>query len=253
MSKRLRILAGPNGSGKSSVYRSLKQNKNFHWGIFVNADEIEKQLRESRFIDLAQYGLSAFAWEDFKTNYGAFVEAKQGKCPVNNMLYVDNRIITINPELVDSYVACKIAEFIRYGLLKTKKDITFTYETVMSHESKLDFMREAREKGYRVYLYFVSTSSPEINVGRVATRVQEGGHSVAEEKIRSRYVRSLENLHKAIILSDRAYIFDNSESKYRWVAEYDGATGELTLKNDEIPNWVAQYALGQTQLTNNIY
>ncbi len=40
-------------------------------------------------------------------------------------------------------------------------------------------------------------------------------------------------------------IFDNSESKYRWVAEYDGATGELTFKNDEIPNWVAQYALGK--------
>ena len=62
MSKRLRILAGPNGSGKSSVYRTLKQNKDFHWGIFVNADEMEMQLRERRFIDLAQYGLNVFAW-----------------------------------------------------------------------------------------------------------------------------------------------------------------------------------------------
>ena len=248
MPKRLRILAGPNGSGKSSVYRSLSQNKDFHWGIFVNADEMEKQLRENRFIDLAQYGLSIFAWEEFIANYGAFVEEKKGRCPVSNLLYVDNRIIAINPELVDSYLACKIAEFIRYGLLNTKKDVTFTCETVMSHESKLDFMPEAREKGFRVYLYFVSTSSPEINVGRVATRVQEGGHGVAEEKIRSRYVRSLANLHKAILLSDRAYIFDNSESKYRWVAEYDGSTGELTFKNDEIPNWVAQYALGQSQI-----
>ena len=106
-------------------------------------------------------------------------------------------------------------------------------------------MQEAKAKGFRVYLYFVSTSSPEINVGRVVTRVYEGGHSVEEDKIRSRYVRSLANLHKAILLSDRAYIFDNSESKYRWVAEYDGSTGELAFKNDEIPNWVAQYALGQ--------
>lgn len=243
MAKRLRILAGPNGSGKSSVYRSLKQNKNFHWGIFVNADEIEKQLRESRFVDLAQYRLSTFAWEDFIADYEAFVEEKKGTCPISNLLYVDNRIIVINPELVDSYVASKIAEFIRYALLETKKDVTFTCETVMSHESKLDFMREARAKGFRVYLYFVSTSSPEINVGRVATRVQEGGHSVPEDKIRSRYFRALGNLHKAILLSDRAYVFDNSESKYRWVAEYDDSTGELTYKCDEIPQWVAQYTV----------
>ena len=206
---------------------------------------MEKQLRENRFIDLAQYGLSTFPWEDFIADYGAFVEDKKGKCPVGNILYIDNRIIAIDSELVDSYIACKLAEFIRYGLLNTKKDITFTCETVMSHESKLDFMQEAKAKGFRVYLYFVSTSSPEINVGRVVTRVYEGGHSVEEDKIRSRYVRSLANLHKAILLSDRAYIFDNSESKYRWIAEYDGSTGELAFKNDEIPNWVAQYALGQ--------
>lgn len=146
---------------------------------------MEKQLRENRFIDLAQYGLSTFAWEDFIADYGAFVEDKKGKCPVGNILYIDNRIIAIDPELVDSYIACKLAEFIRYGLLNTKKDITFTCETVMSHESKLDFMQEAKAKGFRVYLYFVSTSSPEINVGRVVTRVYEGGHSVEEDKIRS--------------------------------------------------------------------
>lgn len=45
MSKRLRILAGPNGSGKSSVYEALVQDKGFRWGVFVNADEIEKKLR----------------------------------------------------------------------------------------------------------------------------------------------------------------------------------------------------------------
>ena len=241
MPKRLRILAGPNGSGKSSVYRSLSQNKDFHWGIFVNADEMEKQLRENRFIDLAQYGLSIFAWEEFIANYGAFVEEKKGRCPVSNLLYVDNRIIAINPELVDSYLACYIAEYLRQAVLETVKDITFTIETVMSHPGKLEFMRQAKEKGFRIYLYFVSTSSPDINVGRVAARVQRGGHNVSEEKIRSRYIRSLENLHEAVLLSDRAYIFDNSKNKYRLIAEYDGSTGNLSYASDEIPQWVAQY------------
>ena len=49
MSKRLRILAGPNGSGKSSVYEALVQDKGFLWGVFVNADEIEKKLREEQY------------------------------------------------------------------------------------------------------------------------------------------------------------------------------------------------------------
>ena len=87
----------------------------------------------------------------------------------------------------------------------------------------------------------IFASSPEINVGRVATRVKKGGHNVPEEKTRSRYERSLSNLHEAILLSDRAYIFDNSESSHKWIAEYDGATGELRYKEDEIPQWVEQY------------
>ena len=243
MTKRLRILAGPNGSGKSSVYASLKLSKSFNWGIFVNADDIEQQLRIKQYVDISQFGINEFAWDDFKIEYVPFVSQKGGICGVDNLLFIDNKVIVVRPELVDSYVACFIAEFIRRGLLKSKKDLTFTIETVMSHPSKLDFIREAKSRGFRVYLYFIATSSPEINVGRVLTRVQKGGHDVPEDKIRSRYLRSLENLRKAILLSDRAYIFDNSESKYRWVAEYDGSTRELMFKNDEIPNWVAKYVM----------
>ncbi len=240
MAKRVRILAGPNGSGKSSVYEILKQNKDFKWGVFVNADEIEKQLRTAQYIDISTYGIDNFAWESFVREYQSFLDAQKGKCNVDNLLYVDNRIIAIKTELVDSYLACYIAEFIRRELLQAKKDFTFTVETVMSHPSKLDFMRKARERGFKVYLYYISTSSPEINIGRVAARVQRGGHNVSEEKIRSRYVRSLANLRDAILLSDRAYIFDNSTSSYKWIAEYDRSTSELTFKVDEVPQWFVE-------------
>lgn len=49
------------------------------------------------------------------------------------------------------------------------------------------FMREARERGYRTYLYFVSTEDADINVNRVAIRIREGGHPVPPEKIRDRH------------------------------------------------------------------
>ena len=241
MGKRLRILAGPNGSGKSSVYEALAQNESFYWGVFVNADEIEKKLREEQYIDVLSYGVEDLDWQKFQIDYQSFVDIKGGKCGVENLRYIDKKLFVLNPDLVDSYLACYVAMYIRDGLLLVKKNITFTVETVMSHTSKLDFIRAAKEKGFRVYLYFVSTSSPEINVGRVYTRVQRGGHNVPEDKIKSRYERSLRNLHEAILLSDRAYIFDNSESSHQWIAEYDGATGELRYMEEEIPQWVENY------------
>ena len=242
MSKRLRILAGPNGSGKSSVYQTLVQKKEFQWGVFVNADEIEKKLREEQYLNIQSYGVEDFDWGKFQADYQSFVDLKGGKCGVDKLRYIDKKLFVLDAYLVDSYLASYVATYIRNGLLLLhKKDFTFTIETVMSHESKLDFMRAARECGYRIYLYYISTSSPEINVGRVATRVMRGGHNVPEDKIKSRYERSLRNLHEAILLSDRAYIFDNSEISHKWIAEYDGATGELRYKEDEIPQWVEQY------------
>ncbi len=160
--RRLRILAGPNGSGKSSVYSKLKQTKDFHWGIFVNADEMEKLFRENGGLDVRQYGVDDFPWEVFKREYQPF---------------------------------------------------------------------------------YVATSSPDINIGRVAARVRNGGHNVPANKIRSRYVRSLNNLRDAVRLSDRAYIFDNSTSAYKWIAEYDARTGDLALRADEVPTWVVRYLL----------
>ena len=242
MGKRLLILAGTNGSGKSSFYKTLVQKKEFQWGVFVNADEIEKKLREEQYLNIQSYGVEDFDWGKFQADYQSFVDLKGGKCGVDKLRYIDKKLFVLDAHLVDSYLASYVATYIRNGLLLlNKKDFIFTIETVMSHESKLDFMRAARERGYRIYLYYISTSSPEINVGRVATRVLSGGHNVPEDKIKSRYERSLRNLHEAILLSDRAYIFDNSESSHKWIAEYDGATGELRYKEDEIPQWVGQY------------
>ena len=238
MAKRLRIIAGPNGSGKSSVYEALRLNNNFNWGVFVNADEIEKQLREQGFLDVTTLGIADFAWAEFLKEYQPFVEQKQGKCGCENLKYIDKKIVVWDQQKVDSYLACFVAEYVRRALLDVSGNVVFTVETVMSHPSKLDFMREARRKGFRVYLYYVATSSPEINIGRVATRVEKGGHGVLEEKIVSRYYRSLNLLLEAVLVSDRAYLFDNSTSAYKWVAEYDGQTGSLMYKDDEVPEWV---------------
>ena len=108
--------------------------------------------------------------------------------------------------------------------------------TVMSSPDKVAFLQKAQQAGYRTYLYFVATEDADINVSRVKYRVQVGGHPVAEDKIRSRYVRSLELLPQAVAHADRAYIFDNSGAERVWVAEVtDGL--EIEMKTDEMPAW----------------
>ena len=87
----------------------------------------------------------------------------------------------------------------------------FSFETVFSHESNLDIMRRSVEAGYKVYLYFISTESPEINKYRVKLRVAKNGHDVPPQKIEDRYYRSLKLMYKASQYAYQAFFFDNSK------------------------------------------
>ncbi|TGE13861.1 hypothetical protein [Hymenobacter elongatus] len=53
---RPRLFAGPNGSGKSALLDELRGQ--FNLGVYVNADEIEKQLVRQRFLHLSDYQLA---------------------------------------------------------------------------------------------------------------------------------------------------------------------------------------------------
>jgi predicted ABC-type ATPase len=106
-------------------------------------------------------------------------------------------------------IAQIIADYLRKQLLSEEKK--FSFETVFSHHGKVDFIKQAKEAGYKVYLYFVSTEHPQINVYRVkVVRVGENGHDVQKEKIVSRYYRSMELLYEAAQHCYQAYFFDNS-------------------------------------------
>lgn len=109
--------------------------------------------------------------------------------------------------------------------------------------SKIDFIKHAKSRGFKVYLYFIATKNPLINQGGVENRVMSGGHKVPSEKIESRYYRCLDNLYDAICLCDRTYLFDNSESKselsYNNFAEI--CDGECSIYSDSVPDWFFQY------------
>jgi predicted ABC-type ATPase len=106
----------------------------------------------------------------------------------------------------------------------------------------VDFMAQARERGYRVYLYFVATDDPAINVDRVRRRVRLGGHPVPAKKVRERYVRSIALMTAACGIAHRAYVFDNSGSKHKLLVQLvDGQRMELAAAT--LPRWFVETEL----------
>lgn len=115
----------------------------------------------------------------------------------------------IEDDLKRSKIAQKISKDQREKWLL--ECISHSYESVMSHESHLEYIQKANELGFKTYLYYVCINDPEINTERVNERVISGGHNVPKEKIISRYNRSLKQLFEMASLCRRVYFFDNTD------------------------------------------
>ena len=127
--------------------------------------------------------------------------------------------------------AAQEAEQLRERLLASGKD--FTFETVLSTERNLKLLERARQKGYEIYAVFVLTKDSNINIRRVQNRVQAGGHAVPEEKIVSRYEKSLANLSRLVRIADHTRIVDNSEDLPSLICEIHGQS--VTIY--DTPGW----------------
>jgi predicted ABC-type ATPase len=95
----------------------------------------------------------------------------------------------------------------------------FSMETTMSGRAQLALMEEAREAGLSPALLYFSARDPEICLERIARRVAEGGHDVAEEIVRRRFVRSHKNLREYTAAADLWRIYEASGPKPCLAAE----------------------------------
>jgi predicted ABC-type ATPase len=235
------MFAGPNGSGKSTLKTVLRDEL---IGFYLNPDEIEQTIHSDGHLDFADYGLAVQQDEIAGCLEESSLLKSQGIADLaQGIQLADNRLSVVQAS-VNSYLASTLTEFLRHKLLEARA--SFTFETVMSHHSKVDFLATAQQAGFRTYLYYVATADPAINISRVHNRVVLGGHDVPDDKVESRYYRSLDLLYDAIRNSNRAYIFDNSGSSgpenKTWLAEItDGK--HLELKVDRVPAWFKKYVL----------
>lgn len=239
-SKRLRMFAGPNGSGKSTIFNKISSQ--FDLGIYLNADEIEQILSKEHKINLHDFKLSSSSneggFETFLHNHSLYKKAISEGFKID--LECNKNIISIPGGRTHSYEASILTDFIRTQLITEEKKLTF--ETVMSHSSRIETLKRAKELGYKNYLYYVCTENVEINKSRVAERVKSGGHDVPPQKIEQRYDRSLALLKEAVSHTYRTFIFDNSQNTSQLILDvYKGK--EVTFQIESIPLWVDKYFL----------
>ena len=151
--KRLRVFAGPNGSGKSTLFS--KFSRKYDPGVFVNADEIEKCLSANGYVNLSDYNLHT-AGLDLQH----YQSTQESKSFINKSIELGIAQISIDlkenclvcpNQTVTPYSAAYAAAFIRWLLLQNGK--SFSMETVMSHPSKIQEIKNGNHLGYKTYLF----------------------------------------------------------------------------------------------------
>lgn len=162
---RLRMFAGANGSGKSTLLNELKKNnfsnsKKVSLGIYINPDDIEREIKERGYLNLADYQIKTDAVSVLSFfNDSTLLKQSPLITEVKNIEFSDNQLIfskvTVNAYF--SYFASVISDFIRHQLLKTS--VSFTFETVMSSPDKIEFLKKSQMHGFKTYLYYITTEA----------------------------------------------------------------------------------------------
>ena len=122
------------------------------------------------------------------------------------------------------YEAAGLAASLRTSLLEQGE--SFVFETVLSDPvgAKVAELEEASRRGIHVVMMFIRIDSPDTSRQRVAMRVLQGGHDVPDEKLESRFHRTLANLEWAIKTLPLVVVFDNTDlaRPFRLEAVYQG-------------------------------
>ncbi len=136
-------------------------------------------------------------------------------------------------ETEHAYHASRDAMQARDDAIRARR--SFITETVFSHASKIDLIRQARSAGYLVSMHVILVPE-EVSVRRVQLRVAAGGHDVPEQKIRERYRRLWGLVALALPLAGRVAFYDNSRVRtpFRVIAEY---TNGSATSRPEWPRW----------------
>ncbi len=99
----------------------------------------------------------------------------------------------------------------RAGLVDAlANDGLFAFETTLGARTFTDLLIEGAMNGARVHVWYAGLDSPELHIARVRSRVAAGGHAIADDRIRERYVTSRQNLVRVMPVLTSLRVHDNS-------------------------------------------
>lgn len=144
-----------------------------------------------------------------KTTFAREFLPNEGNCPTFiNADLIAAGISPFAPESVSVRAGRLMLEEIENRVRSRK---SFAFETTLSGRVYLHKIQEWQIIGYHVQLIFLGLPNADVAVARVAARVAQGGHNIAENIIRRRFAFGLQNfrnLYQSVV--DAWIFYDNS-------------------------------------------
>ena len=126
----------------------------------------------------------------------------------------------------------------------SNRGLDFGFETTLSGKTYVRFLRELKNKGYRIHLFFLWIRSIKLAVERIKTRVRNGGHDIPESIVHHRFDRSLGNFFEYYQpLAESWTIFDNSGETPRMIAFKE--SGKLEVLDSDLFSVLLKYGNNQ--------
>ena len=95
-----------------------------------------------------------------------------------------------------------------------KQQIDFAFETTLAGKTYFSMLKNLKEKGYKLNLFYLWIPNTKLAIARVNQRVADGGHNVPAEDVKRRFKRSLYNLFNLYMpILDFWLFFDNTKTE----------------------------------------
>lgn len=129
------------------------------------------------------------------------------------------------------------------------ENITFNQETTLCGKSILNNIAKAKKRGYFIELHYIGVENVDIAKERVATRIKQGGHGIAEQDIERRYIDTFDNLKIILPESDLAAFYDNT-IEFRRFAIYKN--GKSVRVSNNVPMWYERFTGIKVERKNGV-
>lgn len=117
------------------------------------------------------------------------------------------------------------------------KGVSFAQETTLSGYKTEATVKQVKDMGYHVRLFYIGLDSAEESISRIENRVKRGGHDIPSDDVVRCFASRWEAVAKVLPYCDEAEFYDNGNG-FTLVAEY--RNGELRTIGSRVPQWLEE-------------